>query len=178
MGCAEHPAQDEHHAVALVTRICQQRALTPDGLVLHADHGGPMQGATMLERLAVIPSCSRPRVSDDHPYAEALYRTLQNCAALPTQPFADVAAAERWVAAFVQRYNYDHLHSAIHFVTLDDRYAGRDTAMLAHRNGVYREAQARHPERWSPETRDWTRITSVRLTPKQQPAEGTQPALV
>ena len=95
MGWAVHPAQDEHHAAALVTRICQQRALTPDGLVLHADNGGPMKGATMvstLERLGVIPSCSRPRVSDDNPYSEALFRTLKYCPAFPTQPFADVAA--------------------------------------------------------------------------------------
>ena len=162
-------------------QVCQQRALHPEGLVLHADNGGPMKGATMvgtLERLGVIPSFSRPGVSDDNPYSEALFRTLKYCPAFPTQPFADVAAAERWVAAFVQWYNHDHQHSAIHFVTPDDRHTGCDIAILAHRDLVYRAAQAQHPERWSRGTRDWTRVTTVRLTPEQQPTEGAQPAFV
>ena len=181
MGWAVHPTQDERHAAALFTGVCQQRALDPTGLVLHADNGGPMKGATMvgtLERLGVIPSFSRPRVSDDNPYSEALFRTLKYCPAFPTQPFADVAAAERWVAAFVHWYNHVHHHSAIHFVTPDDRHTHRDIVILAHRDMVYRAAQAQHPERWSRGTRNWTRITTVRLTPEQQPAEGAQPALV
>ena len=181
MGWAVHPTQDETRAAALFTQVCQQRALHPEGLVLHADNGGPMKGATMvgtLERLGVIPSFSRPGVSDDNPYSEALFRTLKYCPAFPTQPFADVAAAERWVAAFVQWYNHDHQHSAIHFVTPDDRHTGCDIAILAHRDLVYRAAQAQHPERWSRGTRDWTRVTTVRLTPEQQPTEGAQPAFV
>ena len=181
MGWAVHPTQDERHAAALVTGVCQQRALDPTGLVLHADNGGPMKGATMvgtLERLGVIPSFSRPRVSDDNPYSEALFRTLKYCPAFPTQPFADLAAAARWVAAFVHWYNHVHHHSAIHFVTPDDRHTHRDLAILAQGDVVYRAAQAQHPERWSRGTRNWARITTVRLTPEQHPAEGTQPALV
>lgn len=181
MGWAVHPTQHETHAAALFTQVCQQRALNPEGLVLHADNGGPMKGATMvgtLERLGVIPSFSRPRVSDDNPYSEALFRTLKYCPAFPTQPFADVAAAAHWVAAFVQWYNHVHLHSAIHFVTPDDRHAGRDIAILAQRDRLYRAAQAAHPERWSRGTRDWTRVTTVRLTPEQRPTEGTHPAAV
>ncbi len=181
MGWAVHPTQDEHHAAALFTQVCQQRALTPTGLVLHADNGGPMKGATMvgtLERLGVIPSFSRPSVSDDNPYSEALFRTVKYCPAFPSQPFADLAAAARWVAAFVQWYNHEHQHSGIHFVTPDDRHTGRDIAILAQRDLVYRAAQAAHPERWSRGTRDWTRITTVRLTPEQQPTEGAQSATV
>lgn len=181
MGWAVHPTQDETHAAALFTQVCQQRVLNPTGLVLHADNGGPMKGATMvgtLERLGVIPSFSRPRVSDDNPYSEALFRTLKYCPTFPTQPFSTVADAEQWVAAFVQWYNHVHHHSAIHFVTPDDRHTGRDIAILAQRELVYRAAQAAHPERWSRGTRDWTRITTVRLTPEQQPTEDRRPAVV
>ncbi len=70
MGWAVHPTHDERHAAALFTGVCQQRTLDPTGLVRHADNGGPMKGATMvgtLERLGVIPSFSRPQVSDDNP---------------------------------------------------------------------------------------------------------------
>jgi len=46
MGWAVHPTQDEHHAAALFTQVCAQRALDPTGLVLHADNGGPAQSST------------------------------------------------------------------------------------------------------------------------------------
>jgi transposase InsO family protein len=39
-----------------------------------------MKGATMLaapQALGVVPSFSRPRVYDDNPYSEALFRTLK-----------------------------------------------------------------------------------------------------
>jgi transposase InsO family protein len=40
-----------------------------------------MRGITMvstLQWLGVVPSFSRPRVSDDNPYSESLVRTLKN----------------------------------------------------------------------------------------------------
>ena len=45
--------------------------MSPSGgsLVLHADNGSPMKGATMLatlQKLGVVPSFSRPSVSDDN----------------------------------------------------------------------------------------------------------------
>lgn len=43
-------------------------ALRP--LVLHADNGSPMKGATMkvtMEKLGITASYSRPRVSNDNP---------------------------------------------------------------------------------------------------------------
>ncbi len=49
-------------------------------LVLHSDNGSPMKGATMLEtlyKLGITPSRSRPRVSNDNPYAESLFKTLK-----------------------------------------------------------------------------------------------------
>ena len=33
----------------------------------------------MLNWLGIKPSYSRPRVSDDNPYAEALFRTAKSC---------------------------------------------------------------------------------------------------
>ena len=44
-------------------------------LILHSDNGSPMKGSTMLEtlyQLGVQPSRSRPRVSNDNPYAESI----------------------------------------------------------------------------------------------------------
>lgn len=173
MGWAVHREQRDTHAATLFHTCCTQRQLDPTGLVLHADNGGPMKGATMvstLERLGVLPSFSRPGVSNDNPFSEALFRTLKYCPAYPSQPFATLAAATAWVTAFVQWYNHDHHHSAIRFVTPDDRHTGRDIARLAQRDAVYRAAQARQPARWSQQTRDWSPITTVRLNPEQDVA--------
>jgi transposase InsO family protein len=166
MGWAVHPTQSEAHAAALFTRVCHEQAVSTTGLVLPADNGGPMKGATMLatlERLGVVPSFRRPRVSDDNPYSEALFRTLKYCPAFPTQPFVDLDAARAWVTAFVTWYNTPHQHSAIRFVTPDDRHTGRDLAILAQRATVYQTARATKPERWRGTTRDWSRPTTVYL---------------
>ncbi len=150
VGWAVYPTESAAHAASLFQATCRATCCDPTQLTLHADNGGPMKGATMLvtlERLGVLPSFSRPGVSNDNPYSEALFRTLKYCPAYPTQPFADLATATAWVAHFVAWYNRVHQHSAIRFVTPDDRHTGRDIALLAKRHQVYTQARARHPAR-------------------------------
>ncbi len=169
VGAAVHDRESAEQAAALFEAVCRTERLDPRGIVLHADNGGPMKGATMvatLERLGVLASFSRPSVSNDNAYSEALFRTLKYCPAYPPHPFADLTAARAWVAVFVRWYNTTHLHSAIRFVTPDDRHAGRDVAQLLARGAVYARARCRHPARWSRHTRDWTPIQAVRLNPE------------
>jgi putative transposase len=169
VGWAVHDREAAEHAAALFRTVCRTARLDPRGIVLHADNGGPMKGATMLatlERLGVLASFSRPGVSNDNAYSESLFRTMKYRPGYPRQPFADLAAASAWVAAFVRWYNTQHLHSAIQFVTPDDRHAGRDTALLAARRAVYARAQRRHPERWSGAPRRWDPVQAVRLNPE------------
>ena len=64
-------------------------------------------------------------------------------------------------------YNTEHLHSAIHFVTPDDRHSGRHEAILAGRRRVYEAARRRHPERWTSKTRSWDPIAVVCLNPER-----------
>ena len=132
-----------------------------------------MKGATMLatlQRLGVVPSFSRPRVSDDNPFAESLFRTLKYRPEYPVSGFATLQDARRWVAAFVHWYNHEHHHSGIGFVTPADRHAGNDLEILDARRRVYERARRRHPERWSGETRAWTRPAVVTLNPEKATA--------
>lgn len=171
VGWAVHDEESAACAAALFVAICRAERLEPMGIVLHADNGGPMKGATMvatLERLGVLASFSRPGVSNDNAYSEALFRTLKYRPAYPRQPFADLAAARTWVEAFVHWYNTQHLHSAIRFVTPADRHAGRDVALLHRRRVVYARARERTPARWSGELRDWSPIPAVRLNPEPE----------
>ncbi len=170
VGWAVHEVESADLAAVLFTKTCSMHQLNPKGIVLHADNGGPMKGATMvatLERLGVLASFSRPSVSNDNPFSESLFRTLKYRPEYPAQPFADLAAARAWVHAFVRWYNTTHLHSAIQFVTPADRHAGHDLALLTARHTVYERARARHPERWTGNTRNWEPITTVALNPER-----------
>lgn len=165
---AEHESADV--AAALITRTCCESKVDPRGLVLHSDNGKAMRGSTMLSTLqwlGVIPSFSRPHVSDDNPYSEALFRTLKHTPAYPRMPCADLASATRWVARFVDWYNGTHRHSAIRYVTPDQRHHGRESAVLARRHELYERMRRANPERWSGKTRNWLPVGSVVLNPQR-----------
>lgn len=169
VGWSVEESESTDLAAALFRRTCAELGLDPEGLVLHSDNGGPMKGSTMLatlQQLGVVASFSRPHVSDDNPYSEALFRTLKYRPGYPSKPFATVEEARRWVAGFVAWYNAEHLHSGIGFVTPEDRHSGRDVMLLERRRQVYERARRRHPERWSRGTRTWPYVEEVRLNPQ------------
>lgn len=141
---------------------------SPKGLKLHSDNGGPMKGCTMLamlQSLGMSASFSRPRVSDDNPYSEALFRTVKYSAMFPDKPFETIEAARTWVTGFVDWYNTKHHHSAIRFVTPDQRHFGYDSGLLAKRAALYELARRQNPNRWSRQTRNWSPAPAVRLGP-------------
>jgi putative transposase len=168
---AENESADT--AAQLITRICRDSNVDPRGLVLHSDNGMPMRGSTMistLQWLGVVPSFSRPHVSDDNPYSEALFRTLKHTPAYPRLPFANIASGQRWVARFVAWYNHEHRHSAIRYVTPEERHGGREHDILARRHQLYQSARNAHPGRWTGSTRNWTAIGPVVLHPPPAPS--------
>ena len=177
VGAKVYGEETAERASELFVQSCIRHGIEPDGLVLHSDNGGPMKGSTMLatlQWLGVVPSFSRPHVSDDNPYAEAIFRTLKYAPEYPNRPFSSLEEAQRWVEEFVLWYNTQHLHSAIRFVTPDQRHFGQEEAILANRQRVYEEARSRNPERWSGSVRDWTPVGEVRLNPQRQLAEKAE----
>jgi len=166
-----HENESADHASVLIRRACLSEGIYQDGLVLHADNGGPMKGATMLatlQKLGVVPSFSRPSVSDDNPYSESLFRTLKYTPGYPGKPFETIEAARKWVHGFVQWYNNEHRHSAIRYVTPNQRHRGEDSDVLRQRRAVYESARERNPERWSGDTRNWNPVTEVWLNPPKE----------
>ena len=150
--------------------LCRREQIAPNQVVLHADNGGPMKGATMLatlQALGVMPSFSRPAVSNDNPYSESLFRTLKYRPAYPPESFVSLALARKWMTNFVQWYNHEHRHSAIGFVTPGQRHAGLDKTLLRNRTNVYEAAKRRCPQRWSGATRNWQPVEVVHLNPDQ-----------
>lgn len=171
VGYAVHAEEKMELGALFVERTCQEMQVDPWGIVWHSDNGGPMKGVTMiakLEELGLIASFSRPRVSDDNPYSEALFRTLKYRPSYPSKPFASLEEARSWVEQFVAWYNTIHQHSAIRFVTPDDRHYGREASILEHRKEVYEQARKQHPERWPSHTRNWDPVGAVYLNPDKK----------
>ena len=159
------------HSSMLLAHACMLHGVEPDKLVLHSDNGGPMKGATMLatlHKLGIIPSFSRPSVSNDNPYSESLFRTMKYRPEYPSKPFDNIEQAQSWVDEFVFWYNTQHLHSSIRYVTPDDRHFGREKHILANRRKVYEKARSRNPNRWSKTIRNWNPVSRVWLNPEKK----------
>jgi putative transposase len=179
VGWEVHEDETAEHASVLIRKTCLAEGIHEDGLVLHSDNGSPMKGATMLaalQKLGIVPSLSRPSVSDDNPYSESLFRTLKYMPAYPAKPFDSIEAAQQWVHWFVQWYNAEHHHSGIRFVTPNQRHEGLDTAILVNRKKVYETAKESNPSRWSGNTRNWKPVAEVWLNPPKE-VRAEQPLL-
>jgi len=172
VGFSVHDQELSSHAANLIMQACMDEGVLRDQLVLHSDNGVPMKGATMLatlEKLGVVPSFSRPSVSDDNPYSEALFRTVKYHPTFPMlDKFGTILDARQWSEKFVYWYNNEHLHSALKFVTPQQRHSGADKTIRANRHLVYQIAKAQYPERWSGQTRDWSLPDTVNLNPNKK----------
>jgi putative transposase len=171
VGWQVYDCESSELAAQVMTDICHREGITPGQVQLHSDNGSPMRGATLLATLqeyGVMPSFSRPAVSNDNPYSEALFKTLKYHSIYPKKPFESLLAARVWVGQFVAWYNKDHRHSATRFVTPNERHEGLDKEILAKRVEVYGQAKQLNPNRWSGDTRNWTPITEVHLNPNKQ----------
>jgi len=166
------PEETAEHASELIRRtvLAQNIAIQDTPLVLHSDNGSPMKGATMLETLyslGVTPSRSRPRVSNDNPYSESLFRTCKYCPIYPAKGFSTLDDARLWVKKFAHWYSQDHRHSGIKFLTPHQRHSGQGEGILLKRHQLYEIAKANHPERWARQTRDWSNVNEVWLNPEK-----------
>jgi len=92
----------------------------------------------MIHWLGLKASHSRPRVSDDNAFVEALFRTAKYRPQYPTKGFATLEDARRWASRFVSWYNHEHRHSGIRYVSPAERHAGSDREILGRRHALYR----------------------------------------
>ena len=141
--CIEESESSER-AAQLMHEVAEREGVNAKQLTLHSDNGSAMKGASLratLETLGIASSFSRPRVSNDNPYSESLFKTLKYRADFPDLPFGTLETARRWVRDFVHWYNHEHRHSAIRFVTPEQRHSGEDKLILAQRDQTYAQAK-------------------------------------
>ena len=169
VGWQVHDCESSAHAADLIEDIAYREKIDKNQLVIHSDNGSPMKGATLRAKmidLEIASSYSRPRVSNDNPYSESLFKTIKYHYSFPENPFANLSEARAWVEGFVSWYNEEHKHSAIRFVTPNQRHNGLDKALLENRKVIIEQAKRNHPERWNGrKTRNLTPIEDVYLNP-------------
>jgi len=145
-------ARQEAAALAkvLIEESCQRQQITPGQLTIHADRGPSMTSkpvALLLATLGVLPSHTRPQVSDDNPFSEAQFKTLKYRPDFPAR-FGSFQDAEGFCQRFFPWYNTEHRHSALGLMTPHDIHYGLAPAKWQRRAEVLRAAYAAHPERF------------------------------
>ena len=111
-----HEAESGELAKKLIDRALLRERCWQNPPVLHSDNGAPMTSYTLKARLAdlgMLMSHSRPRVSNDNPYSESLFKTLKYCPQWPAKGFRSLIAVREWMLLFEQAYNEEHRHSGI-----------------------------------------------------------------
>lgn len=91
----------------------------------------PLDLHSDLYELGITPLRGGPRVSNDNPYSESLFRTLKYCPQWPLNGFASLDAARAWVRDFMRWYHNERRHSRSRFVTPAERHRGLDHQVLA-----------------------------------------------
>lgn len=175
VGWEIHECESAEFSAPMIAEAVRVHGVDRGQLTLHSDNGGPMKGATMLatlQRLGVIPSFSRPSVSDDNPYSESLFKTLKYRPSYPDGSFASLSEARAWVARFVNWYNTEHRHSEVGYVTPASRHTGLDAEILKQRVTLYEAAKQKNPLRWAGATRKWSRVEVVHLNPTKETREA------
>ncbi len=160
--------ESAQNSSAVIRAAYKSEQINGETIVVHSDNGKPMKGSTMistLHMLGIIPSFSRPSVSNDNPYSESIFKTLKYCPKYPSTPFENLKSAKDWVDNFVNWYNNYHQHSSIKFVTPSERHKGEDSVILENRKKIYENARKKNPSRWSGNIRNWDYVSSVSLNP-------------
>lgn len=165
------PEETGELAAILVEKSIMNEKIRGNPLVLHSDNGSPMKSFTLkakLESLGVMSSFSRPRVSNDNPYSESLFRTFKYRPGYPQKGFVDIDKAREWVLEFVDWYNNKHYHSGLNFLTPNSRHCGQAERIMEKRKKVYMAAKLLHPLRFKRGIKKFDVPKHVSLNPQKE----------
>ena len=103
-----YEAETAQNAVCFLREAIDKHYIRPRCLVLHSDNGATMKAAETLGLLTVRGvefSHSRPRVSNDNPYSESLFKTIQYTGHMGKRNYPSSKKSKMELAAFAQKYN-------------------------------------------------------------------------
>jgi hypothetical protein len=102
----------EEHEKDELARDMFEAAFAAEGLtpqLVHSDRGAAMTSLTLtglFGLLGITASKNRPRVSNDNPYAETLFKTAKHAGFGFPRYFSTPQQAHDWVSNFVDQYNW------------------------------------------------------------------------
>jgi len=143
-------AENAGLAERLIEQSCSKQGIAPDHLTLHSDRGSPMISKTvaqLLTELGIDKSHGRPRVSNDNPFSEALFKTAKYRPAVPDR-FAMITHARDVFRGIFDWYNNQHHHSGIVYLTPSVVHHGRADEILDRRHRARMAAYLAHPDRF------------------------------
>lgn len=160
-------------AKAFLSDAFRRHDIKPGQLACHSDRGVPMTAtstALLYSKLGITPSYSRPRVSDDNPYSEALFKTMKYRPEVPER-LGSIEDGRAIFTALFDWYNDRHYHTGIALLTPADVHFGRTSQIIAARQRTLDAAFQRHPERFArspvhplPAEASWINPPAVALT--------------
>lgn len=144
------PAETGELAAEFIAAAYAEQGISKGQLSLHADRGTSMTSksvAQLLVDLGVDRSHSRPHVSNDNPYSEANFKTLEYCPAFPGR-FGSIHDARAFCNDFFNYYNHEHRHSGIGLHTPASVHYGDAPAIRVKRSETLNAAYAANPARF------------------------------
>ena len=144
--CVEY-AESKTRAVTLFAD-----AITAHGIprVVHSDNGSVMRSHDLIDALTAtgaVMSYSRPRVSDDNPFSESLFKTIKYDPSCPVR-FDNIEHAREWTQDFLHGYATEHRHSGLGRHTPASVHDGTADHIRQHRQNLLDRYWAAHPERF------------------------------
>lgn len=141
----EHRATRDH-AVEMFTEAFTRY---PTPAVLHADNGVQMRSHALADLLGekVTASFSRPHVSDDNPFSEALFKTIKYDYAMPER-FEGIEHARARMADFLERYAHQHHHAGLNRYTPAEVFFGTAATVRQARQSRLDAMYQAHPGRY------------------------------
>jgi putative transposase len=137
-------------ASEFITAAVTTQGVKAGTLTIHADRGTSMTSkgvAELLADLGVGRTHSRPHVSNDNPYSEAVNKTLKYCPAFPAR-FGSIQDARTFCDHFFEYYNHEHRHSGIGLHTPSSVHYGTAPDIRARRAETLNTAYDANPRRF------------------------------
>ena len=134
----------------LIEQSCEKQNIQPHQLTIHSDRGGPMKAqpvAQLYASLGIMPSLSRPSVSNDNPFSESQFKTTKYHWSYPDR-FGSLTDSVVWARGFFPWYNDEHYHSGLAYFTPKQVHYGLAGDALAMRSKALTAAFQAHPERF------------------------------
>jgi len=142
--------EDGYLASDLIAQACQNQAIQPQQLTIHADNGAAMTSKTLgqlYSDLGIIRSHTRPYCSNDNPFSESHFRTMKYRPTYPNR-FGSIEEARHFCRHFFDWYNNVHYHSGIALLRPVDFHYGRGPEIVAARNLILVQAAKDFPKRF------------------------------